>query len=397
MPELIRPAPMREFDIGERRATWLELFFDLCFVAAVAALAEGLHADPTLRGLWHFAALFVPVWWAWMQFTWYASAWDNDDLVHRLGMLTAMLLVIVLAAGIPRVYEGNDRVFVWAYAGMQFVLVLLFARVIRHAGPARTFARNYMVGDVIGGLIMVSSLLVEPPGRYWVWALAVLVLMIAPVFAVRAYDGQPFDSGHIPERYGLFTIIVLGESVIAVAASLGDVALDGGAVASALLGFGIAAAVWWGYFETVSSTSLSRERVGASFLWGYGHLFGFAGIAAAAIGVELAVEAGAAGDHGLSLAARLMLGGGVAAFLFSLVAVHVAEHGWRDGAMTQRWIAIVVLLALAVAGRGWPPALMVGATFVVLAVSVAIDVVRHGGKGLAADHLPDEEPVPPAP
>ena len=143
MPELIRPAPMREFDGEERTATWLELFFDLCFVAAVAALAQGLHDDPTLRGLWHFAALFVPVWWAWMQFTWFATAWDNDDLVHRLGMLTAMLIVIVLAAGIPRVYEGNDRLFVFAYAGMQAVLVLMFAgcyrtRVKPEASRART-------------------------------------------------------------------------------------------------------------------------------------------------------------------------------------------------------------------------------------------------------------------
>ena len=326
---------MREFDEEARAATWLELFFDLCFVAAVAALAQGLHADPTLRGLWHFAALFVPVWWAWMQFTWFATAWDNDDLVHRLGMLTAMLIVIVLAAGIPRVYEGNDRLFVFAFAGMQAVLVLMFARVLPHAGDARGFARTYLTGDAIGGLVMLSSMLVEAPARYWVWALALLVLMATPVFAVRAYEGQAFDARHVPERYGLFTIIVLGESVIAVAASLGDVRLDGGAIGSALLGFAIAAAIWWSYFETVSSTSLSRDRMLDSFLWGYGHLFGFAGIAATAIGVELAIEAGAAGDHGLSLATRLMLCGGVAAFLVSLGAVHLAEHGARDRGMAQ--------------------------------------------------------------
>jgi low temperature requirement protein LtrA len=249
----------------------------------------------------------------------------------------------------------------------------------------------------MGGLIMLSSLLVAPPGRYWVWAVAVLVLMGTPVVAVRAYEGQPFDSRHIPERYGLFTIIVLGESVIAVAASLGDVALDGGAIASALLGFAIAAAIWWGYFETVSSTSLSRERVGASFLWGYGHLLGFAGIAATAIGVELAVEAGAAGDHGLSLAARLMLGGGVAAFLVSLVAVHSAEIGWRGAGMMQRWIAIAALLVVAGVSRGWPPALVVGAVFAVLATSVALDVAQHGGKGLAAHTAPGDDQIPPTP
>ena len=397
MRDLIRPAPMREFDVDERSATWLELFFDLCFVAAIAALADGLHADPTLQGLWHFVALFVPVWWVWMEFTWFATAWDNDDVLHRLGMLVAMLLMIVLAAGIPRVYEQRDELFVLAYVGLQGVLVLMFARVLPHAGAARRFARNYMIGDAVGGLIMLSSLLVDPPLRYWVWALALLELMAAPVFAVRAYQGQPFDSRHIPERYGLFTIIVLGESVVVVAARLGDVALDGGAIASALLGFGIAAAVWWSYFETVSSTSLSRERIGASFLWGYGHLLGFAGITAAAIGVELAIEAGAADDHGLSLAARLMLCGGVASFLVSLVAVHTAEIGWWGAGMLQRWGAIVALMALAALGRGWRPALLVGAVLGVLVVSVSLDVSRHGGKGLAADHVPDDEQLPSAP
>ena len=105
---------------------------------------------------------------------------------------------------------------------------------------------------------MLLSLFVEPPLRYWVWAAAVAELMIAPVFAVRAYEGQPFDSRHIPERYGLFTIIVLGEGVVVVTAALSDVSLDGGSSTAAVLGFGIAAAIWYAYFETVSSSSLSR-------------------------------------------------------------------------------------------------------------------------------------------
>ena len=119
-PGWIRPAPMREFDVEDRRSTWLELFFDLCFVAAFAALADGLHHDPTMQGLWHFALLFVPVWWAWMEFTWFATAWDNDDLFHRLAMLLAMLLVIVMAAGIASLLKGKgDSLFVWSYAGLQ--------------------------------------------------------------------------------------------------------------------------------------------------------------------------------------------------------------------------------------------------------------------------------------
>ena len=389
---------MREFDAEDRRSTWLELFFDLCFVAAVAALADGLHHDPTMQGLWHFALLFVPVWWAWMEFTWFATAWDNDDLFHRLAMLLAMLLVIVMAAGISSLLKGKgDSLFVWSYTGLQVLLIAMFARVWPHAGRARGLVRDYMVGDAIGAVLMLGSLFVDPPLRYWIWAAAVAVLMIAPAFAVRAYEGQPFDSRHIPERYGLFTIIVLGEGVVAVAAGLSDVSLDGGSVAAALLGFGIAAAIWYAYFETVSSSALSRERVGASFLWGYGHLFAFAGIAAAAVGVELAIEAGAHGDHGLSLATRLMVCAGPAAFLLALAAIHKTTIRAWDSVMTQRMGAIAVLLGVAAFGRGLAPALLVGIVFVVLTVTVAFDVVRAGGKGLAAEDAPGDETHVPGP
>ena len=280
-----------------------------------------------------------------MEFTWFATAWDNDDLFHRLAMLLAMLLVIVMAAGIASLLKGKgDSLFVWSYAGLQMLLIVMFVRVWPHAGRARGLVRDYMIGDAIGAAVMVGSLFVDPPLRYWIWAAAVAVLMIAPAFAVRAYEGQPFDSRHIPERYGLFTIIVLGEGVVAVTAGLSDVSLDGGSVASALLGFGIAAAIWYAYFETVSSSALSRERVGASFLWGYGHLFAFAGIAAAAVGVELAIEAGAHGDHALSWATRLMVCAGPAAFLLALAAIHKTTIRAWDAVMTQRMGAIAVLL-----------------------------------------------------
>lgn len=382
---------MREFDVGDRSSTWLELFFDLCFAAAIAALADGLHAEPTLDGLWPFAALFVPVWWVWTEFTWFASAWDNDDLVHRVGTLAAMLLVLVLAASVPRVLGGNGTLFAVTYAGMHGLLVVMFARVLRHAGPAHRLARSSMIGNLIGGLIMLSSLWFDEPQRYWIWAIAVAELMTVPVLARRSFDGQPFDPRHLPERYGLFTIIVLGESVVTVGIGLGEVRFDGGAVASAVLGFGIAAAIWWSYFETVSSRALERDHVWPSFVWGYGHLLGYAGIAVTAVGVDLAIEAGAQADHALSLASRLMLCGGTASFLLSLVAVHAVERGGRDAGMVQRLVTIAALLAVAFLARGWPPTVIVGVVFVMLVITVTFDVVQLGGEGLAADHLPDDE------
>jgi low temperature requirement protein LtrA len=372
---LLRPATMRDFDSEDRRVTWLELFFDLIFVAAVAALADGLAHDPTLSGLWHFVALFVPVWWAWMAFTWFATAWDNDDLFHRVTMLTGMLLGIVLAAGIPRLLEGNDRLFVGAYAAMMLLLVVMFARVVPHAGEARGLAVTYLVTDLLGATIWLSSLLVDKPGRYWMWVLAMLVLLVGPILAVRAYQGQPYDERHIPERYGLFTIIVLGEGVIAVTAALSEVNLNTRAIITGVLGFALAAAIWWTYFETMTAAALSRERLGAAFLWGYGQFFAFSGIAAAAVGVELAIVDAAEG-HGLDVAGRLAICGGPAAFLFALAAIHrVTEDAW-DRVLVERAVAIALLIALALAGDGLGPVALVGSVLAVFVVTAALDI-RH--------------------
>lgn len=395
----LRPSPMREFDVGERRATWLELFFDLCFVAAIAAMSTRLQDDHSVMGVLSFAALFVAVWWAWMAFTWFATAWDNDDVAFRLFMLGAMLLVIVLAAAIPEVghsegqnegqNEGKETVFAAAYAGMQFLLAVMFLRVLPHAGDARRFVQRYLLGDLIGGTIFVASIAVDAPTRYWLWGVGVLVLMAMPVLAVQAYGQQPFDSRHIPERYGLFAIIVLGESVVAVAAGLGEVRLNVDASATALVGFGIAAAVWWSYFETVSSSALDRSRLLASFLWGYGHFFVYAGIAMMAVGVELAIGS-AALDEPFDDARRALLCGGPAAFLFALATIHEANERRWDAVLTARLAAIVVLLGIAVLGSGMGPLATSVAVLVVLVAETAVVVPRAGGEGLAADHVHEE-------
>jgi low temperature requirement protein LtrA len=385
----LRPSPMREFDVGERRATWLELFFDLCFVAAVAALSARLLHDHSVGGVLAFLGLFVAVWWAWMAFTWFATAWDNDDVAFRLFMLGAMLLVIVLAAAIPGIGDassGREAVFASAYAGMQFLLAVMFLRVLPHAADARGFVQRYLIGDLIGGVIFVGSLGVDPPLRYWLWAAGVAVLMTMPVVAVRAYTGQPFDSRHIPERYGLFTIIVLGESVVAVAAGLGEVRLNVAATTTAVVGFGIASALWWSYFETVSSSALDRGRLLASFLWGYGHYFVFAGIAVTAVGVELAITS-AAKDTMFDGTMRALLCCGPVSFLFALGAIHQANRRRWDAALIAQLVAIAVLLGVAALGRGLGPVATASMVFAVLAAEAVFDVIRAGGEGLAADHV----------
>ena len=373
----LRPAPLRELDVGERRSTWLELFFDLCFVAAVAALAASLHDHPTWDGLARFGLLFVPVWWAWMEFTWFATAFDNDDVFFRVAMFTGMLGVIVVAATIGQVpAEGLDG-FVLAYAGLQFIVAALFARSVPAAGAARGFAVRYAVGDLAGGLIWLASLAVAPPARYWVWVLAMVVLMTAPPLAVRAFAESAFDSRHIPERYGLFTIIVLGESVVAVVAGLAGKHVTPAAAATGVLAFALATAIWWLYFEFVRPVGLSRQRPGAAFFWGYGHLAVYAGIAAASVGAEIAVESAASGEA-LTGPARAMLAGGLAAFLLATVAIHaVGTRAWGL-VLGTRTLTAAVVAALAVAGAGLPPLPFTIALTAVVLAEVVLEALRTG-------------------
>jgi low temperature requirement protein LtrA len=367
----LRPVRLRAAD-EERHPTWLELFFDLCFVAAVAALASGLHHHPDARGVLTFAGLFVPVWWAWMGYTWYASAFDNDDVVFRVSWLAAMLLIIALASQAAAAADGDGAGFALAYGVLQLLLAALFLRGRRRETSARAFATRYAVGDLLGAALWLASALVHPPVQYLLWAAGMAILMATPPLAVLAYRGKAFNAAHVAERYGLFTIIVLGESVVAVAAGLGGDRLTLPQTVTAALGFGVAACLWWIYFGSVRWSSLTRDSLLRSFTWGYGHLLVFAGVAAAAVGVHLAADA--AGGHGeLDAAGRWILAGGVVAFLAALLAVHYVTVMRWDGLSTGRAAAAALLAALAAFGGGLGPLAFSAA---VLGVLVALTVAE---------------------
>jgi low temperature requirement protein LtrA len=357
----------------ERHATWLELFFDLCFVAAVAALAAELHSDPSLAGLLKFAGLFVPVWWAWMGFTWYASAFDNDDAVFRLYMLGAMLAVVALAANVGGVDDGNSTGFVVSYAALKFLLAAMFIRARLHASEWRGFCDRYAASNALGATVWLSSLAVSAPGRYWLWALGMVVLMTGPVIAVRSFEGIAFNQAHITERYGLFTIIVLGESIVVASTGIAELGGDASVLVAAAAGFGLAACIWWLYFEFVGSSALSRGSLLSSFLWGYGHMLVFSGIAAAAVGVELVVEAASAGEP-FAGDQRWTLALGLVAFLSAITIIHFVTVRAFDSVAIARAAAVLVLLGLAMSELDAVAA--IGATLAVVVALVLFESRR---------------------
>lgn len=297
MGTLLRPVLMRPDEQGHRPATPLELLFDLCFVVAVAALAAELHHDLShdhvLDGAVTYALLFVPIWWAWMSYSWFATAFDNDDVGLRLLTGAQMLGVPAAAATVPAAADGNYAPFTIAYTLMRLPLVVQWLRAA-HDDPAhRWFAQRYAIGTLAAQTLWLTGLLIPAPARLAIWTAALAVELGTPILAVRAAPGRVFHPGHIAERYGLFTIIVLGETILAVSVAIRDsLATDqlaGPGLLTALAALLIAFALWWTYFDSVGAEGLTRNRR-AAFTWGYGHYFLFAALAAIGAATQAQVE-----------------------------------------------------------------------------------------------------------
>ena len=354
--------------VGEedgRRATWLELFFDLVFVVAIAALAGLLHDDLSAGGFFAFFLLFVPVGWAWMSFAYYADQFDTDDALFRVVMLVAMLASAALAVNVGGALGDGSAGFVAANAGLRVLLVGLYAWAWRNAPEARPMSARYGTGFAVGALIWSVSLLAPEPVRYALWALALAVEMGTPVLGYSTVRSVPGHASHMPERFGLFTLIVLGESIVVITAAVADTSWRPGSALVAALGFAVAACMWWLYFDHVDEEAIAQSFTGGaagvvrSHVWGYGHLAVWSGIAAAGVGVEFAILE--ASEPALSLGQRVALCGGTALYLISVSAIQRATpRSLNGGALAARVLVAVLALALVPLGPLVDTPFMVG-------------------------------------
>ncbi|MFI6575292.1 low temperature requirement protein A [Nocardiopsis sp. NPDC050513] len=364
-------------DEPHRAATPLELFFDLCFVVAVAqagarlvhALAEG---HPAL-GVGGYLAVFFAIWWAWVNFTWFASAYDCDDVPYRLATFTQMVGVLVLAAGIDRAFdEGDFGVVVTGYIIMRLALTCQWLRAARgESGAGRRTALRYA-----GGLAAVQAgwvALVLLPDEAWAWGFLPLVAAELAVPAIAEHR-QPtgWHPHHIAERYGLFTIIMLGESIAAATVGVKS-GLEGEAGFPTLLpivagGLLIVFSAFWIYFAVPIHTYLVSDR--QAFGWAYGHYVILGAAATVGAGIEVAVEhtTGHAGIPDWWAGAAVTVP--AALFLAAVWLLH-ARH-FKRGPAQQLVLPVSAVLVLACAPAGRWGVLLAG---VVMACAVALGVV----------------------
>lgn len=288
---------------AHRVATPLELLFDLTFVVAFGTaaneLAHGLSQDHIGAGIVAFGFATFGISWAWINFTWFASAYDTDDWIYRLTTMLQMVGVLVFALGLhamfTSVHDGDtldNDVMVWGYVVMRVAMVFQWWRAGRHDASRGPACRTYIVSILVAQVCWCVLALVDLPVGT-TFALMVIPFLIeigGPAYAETRRGGTPWHAHHVAERYGLMVIITLGEGMIGTMVSLTALSEDGVTVDVALLAFAGTAltfGIWWMYFGVPHGEILHARR-DRSFVWGYGHMVLFGGIVAIGAGLHVA-------------------------------------------------------------------------------------------------------------
>ncbi|QIY72374.1 low temperature requirement protein A [Streptomyces sp. RLB1-33] len=294
----LRRMTARRTDEAYRSSTPLELFFDLCFVAAVAQAASHLHHDLSGGHLGHavgnYLWVFFAIWWAWGNFTWFASAYDNDDDAYRLLTMVQIAGALTLAAGVPRAFESGDYlVITLGYVILRLAMVMQWLRAARADPERRTTTLRYAVGYALVQAGWVARLAFDQPTYLFVGLALAVGELLVPIWAERA-QVTTFHPDHITERFGLFTMIVLGEAVLAATVAVQTAAdsRDGTDVDLLVLagsGLLLVFSLWWLYFDRTTQRML--RSMPTTIIWGYGHYLVFASTAAIGAGLAVAVDA----------------------------------------------------------------------------------------------------------
>ena len=378
---LRRPVVARDTGEHHRVSTPLELLFDLVFVVAIASNAAELHhglAEAHYGTVLGYSLTWFAIWWAWMNYTWFASAYDNDDVVFRLLTFVIMVGALFLAAGVPDIFtDGQSTTVVVGYAIMRFAMVGLWLRAASGHPEGRLTALWYAGGIAIVQVLWIARLAVPPSWYVPSFLLLVGLELLVPLLAEARHGYTPFHPHHVAERYGLLTIIVLGEVVLSsVQAVQGVLGGEGAGVTwslAALIAGGLLTvfSLWWMYFARDNATILHNPR--SVWLFGYGHLPVFASIAAVGAALAAAVDVVEGQAHAGTRPIALALA--VAVSVVSLTVSGLHALGDRETVATMVPAGIVSVLCLGVALLVPSMGLAVLLVGVVLATMVAVRVV----------------------
>jgi low temperature requirement protein LtrA len=358
------------------RVTALELFFDLVFVLAVTQCTTLMANDPTWRGLLRGLVVLAVLWWPWTGYAWLTSVVDPEEGAVRIAMFAAMAAFLVSALAVPNAFGDDAFAFACAYGFVRLAHIWLFVIASRDAPALRRSVTGLGASTAIGVALLLAASSVDGWVQGALWAVALVVDVGAPLLFWA--EGWQLIPAHFAERFGLIVIIALGESIVAIGVGSHEV-VDLGVVAAATLGVGIAATLWWLYFDVISWLAVRRlveaepgreQNELARDAYGILHYPIVAGIVLAALGLKTTLaEVGEALD---AIPAAALVGGS-ALYLLG----HVAFR-WRlvHTLSLHRLLCAAVLVALFPLALEIPALATAALVMLVLTALVVYEVMR---------------------
>jgi len=346
----------------ERKVSWLELFYDLVFVVVVSELSHSLATHVSWDGLGSFILLFLPVWWVWISGTIYNDRFETGDVSYRLFVFVQIVIVAAMAVFAHATTGATAVPFALAYIASRLVIIFMWLRGGWYVPAFRPVSTRYAIGFSLSVALFLVSISVPPPGRFALWGLGLLIDLITPIFTLNQQRRlPPVTAAKLTERFGLFTLIVLGEAVVGAVrgvAAGADLTLRMGL--DGVLGVALVFALWWIYFDFIARRA-AKPGPWWGFLWNYLHLPLLMAITATSGGLLNVLTTPAA----VAESNRWLLCGAVGATLLTMAALETALRRDPDEPTAPRLSpALKALagggaLALGAIGTGWqPPALL---------------------------------------
>ncbi|GAB3935932.1 low temperature requirement protein A [Kribbella albertanoniae] len=352
-----------------KRVTWLELFFDLVFVFAVTSASELVHHDHSWLGALRALIVFIPVFWVWVGGTMHANLHEVDTVRGRLGMFAVAFCGLVLGLSLPMTFENAALWFGGTYWAARIVLLLAIQGL-----PHRAAFTTFTVGAFLTGPLFVVGALLPAGPRTAVWAGAALIDLSVPFLARKRLSSAPFNASHVAERFGLFVIIALGETVIETGSAAGEHDLDALRLGALAAAFAVCCGLWWVYFafsapaihEAIESATARIEIIRP--VLSYGHLVLIAGIIGIAVAMGAAVREPAEALH-LDEAALLFTGTCIYLGAFAFTRWHMFHT-----LATPRLVAAAVCLGLIAVAPSIPA---IASVALLAALLIILNLVEH--------------------
>jgi low temperature requirement protein LtrA len=357
------------------------------FVFAITQVATLLYRQLSWTGFARAMLVLALIWWAWSAFVWAVNAFEADSLVLRGALLLAAIFILITGLSLPQAFGAQGTPFAVTYAAVRFLHLVLYADASRRGNAAWSAIAGFAVTVAIGMALLIVGSLLTGTARELLWLAAVAIDYAGPGLLTRQRlrGIQRVAVAHFAERYGLFVIICLGESIVAIGVGARGQPLDASLVAAVALGLLITVGLWWIYFDSASSRAEEALRahpdpvLAASDAYSYLHLLIVAGIIVFAVGVNVFVHAAGMppGDSG-----RLALCGGVVLYLLA----HAAFELRLIGTLATGKLAVALALCvLYVAGGSWPAWAISASIAVLLALLCAAEFRgSRAGKHLAS-------------